>query len=187
MRIVPESPSFSYDVFLSHNWRDKPRVRRLAERLRDAGLRVFFDEWVIKPGDDIYLAIEGGLGEARVQSIVSVAGRAGIGMGGAGAEYGAFPRSDQCRPPLYVVAVGQQAEERARGKRTGMRRRRGRRRRPVNSRKPRCRCRCAAGASQIAVSSQCTTWRLPTHVACFRFDDSSGIRKWSPDSGASPP
>ena len=31
---------FSYDIFLSHNSQDKPRVRALAERLRDAGLRV---------------------------------------------------------------------------------------------------------------------------------------------------
>ena len=58
---------FTYDVFLSHNTRDKPRVRKLAERLRDAGLRVWFDEWVIEPGDDIYLAIERGLEAARVQ------------------------------------------------------------------------------------------------------------------------
>ena len=28
---------FPYDVFLSHNQADKPRVRRLAERLRVAG------------------------------------------------------------------------------------------------------------------------------------------------------
>ena len=28
---------FQYDVFLSHNQADKPRVRRLAERLRGAG------------------------------------------------------------------------------------------------------------------------------------------------------
>ena len=41
---------FQYDVFLSHNQADKPRVRRLAERLRAAGLRVWFDEWVIQPG-----------------------------------------------------------------------------------------------------------------------------------------
>jgi hypothetical protein len=40
--------SFSYDVFLSHNAKDKPRVR-LAERLRQAGPRVWFDEWIIKP------------------------------------------------------------------------------------------------------------------------------------------
>lgn len=59
--------SFEFDVFLSHNKADKPRVRKLAERLRAAGLRVWFDEWVIKPGDDIYLAIERGLETARVQ------------------------------------------------------------------------------------------------------------------------
>ncbi|MDX2000568.1 MAG: TIR domain-containing protein [Thermoanaerobaculia bacterium] len=59
--------SFAYDVFLSHNSADKPRVRPLAERLRAAGLRVWFDEWRIKPGDDIYLAIEHGLEAARVQ------------------------------------------------------------------------------------------------------------------------
>ncbi len=59
--------TFQYDVFLSHNRADKPRVRALAERLRSAGLRVWFDEWVIKPGDDIYLSIERGLEAARVQ------------------------------------------------------------------------------------------------------------------------
>jgi WD40 repeat protein len=41
---------FTYDVFLSHNSHDKPRVRLLAHKLRAAGLRVWFDEWVIKPG-----------------------------------------------------------------------------------------------------------------------------------------
>src|SRR6185312_5303582 len=58
---------FTYDVFLSHNSHDKPRVRALAEELRAAGLRVWLDEWVIKPGDDIYLAIERGLEAARTQ------------------------------------------------------------------------------------------------------------------------
>jgi hypothetical protein len=56
---------FQYDVFLSHNQADKSRVRRLAERLRAAGLRVWLDEWVIQPGDDIYLAIERGLEASR--------------------------------------------------------------------------------------------------------------------------
>jgi hypothetical protein len=56
---------FQYDVFLSHNQADKPRVRRLAERLRTANLRVWFDEWVIGPGDDFYLAIERGLEASR--------------------------------------------------------------------------------------------------------------------------
>ena len=56
---------FDFDVFLSHNKADKERVRRLAERLRTAGLRVWFDEWIIQPGDDIYLAIERGLEASR--------------------------------------------------------------------------------------------------------------------------
>lgn len=58
---------FEYDVFLSHNKVDKPRVRQLAEQLKAAGLRVWFDEWSIKYGDDIYLAIERGLEATRVQ------------------------------------------------------------------------------------------------------------------------
>ena len=41
------SEPFQYDVFLSHNAQDKPRVRRLAERLKAAGVRVWWDEWVI--------------------------------------------------------------------------------------------------------------------------------------------
>ena len=60
-----EHPKFSFDVFLSHNSKDKPQVLRLAERLRAAGVRVWLDEWVIQPGDDIYLAIERGLEASR--------------------------------------------------------------------------------------------------------------------------
>jgi hypothetical protein len=37
----PLRTSFRYDVFLSHSSADKPVVRELAERLRDAGLRVW--------------------------------------------------------------------------------------------------------------------------------------------------
>ena len=36
---MPQSPAFQHDVFLSHNQADKPRVRRLAQRLRAAGLK----------------------------------------------------------------------------------------------------------------------------------------------------
>jgi exopolyphosphatase/pppGpp-phosphohydrolase len=59
------SDAFTYDVFLSHNQHDKPRVRELAERLREAGLRVWLDEWVVKAGDIIALAVEEGLEQSR--------------------------------------------------------------------------------------------------------------------------
>ena len=80
---------FKYDVFLSHNARDKARVRRLAERWRASNLRVSFDEWVIKPGygrspvgreriaegrlRDRELAIEREPEAARVQACPAVA------------------------------------------------------------------------------------------------------------------
>ena len=57
---------FQYDVFLSHSAKDKAVVRPLAERLRKDGLKVWFDEWVLKPGDSIPAKIEEGLEHSRV-------------------------------------------------------------------------------------------------------------------------
>jgi len=70
---------YQYDVFLSHNSKDKPRVRRLAEKLRSADLRVWFDEWVIKPGDDIYSSIEKGLDAS--QNLVLCISQTALGSG----------------------------------------------------------------------------------------------------------
>jgi GTPase SAR1 family protein len=39
-----------FDVFLCHNWDDKPAVRRLAQQLRDRGLRPWLDERELRPG-----------------------------------------------------------------------------------------------------------------------------------------
>lgn len=57
---------YRYDVFLSHNSKDKPRVRRLAERLKAAGVRVWLDEWAIQVGDIIALKVDEGLEQSRV-------------------------------------------------------------------------------------------------------------------------
>ena len=62
----PRSTRYRYDVFLSHSSADKPLVRELAELLRAAGLRVWFDAWQIKPGDLISAKIEEGLEQAAV-------------------------------------------------------------------------------------------------------------------------
>lgn len=83
---MPERGPFPYDVFLSHNAQDKPRVRWLAERLRAAGLRVWFDEWAIQPGDDIDLAIERGLAAARVLVLC-------VSPAALGSEWGTLERS----------------------------------------------------------------------------------------------
>ena len=57
---------FTYDVFLSHSSKDKAVVRAVAERLRADNLRVWFDEWELKPGDSIPAKIEAGLEHSRV-------------------------------------------------------------------------------------------------------------------------
>jgi hypothetical protein len=57
---------FEYDVFLSHSAKDKDEVREIANRLKSDGVRVWFDEWEIKPGDSIPAKIEEGLEHSRV-------------------------------------------------------------------------------------------------------------------------
>ncbi len=42
--------SESFDVFLSHNSKDKPAVRELGLTLRTRGLKVWLDEWELIPG-----------------------------------------------------------------------------------------------------------------------------------------
>ena len=57
--------SFEYDVFVSHSSKDKRKVRPIAKRLRANGLRVWFDEWEIKPGESIPAAVDRGLDASR--------------------------------------------------------------------------------------------------------------------------
>ena len=61
-----DSESFTYDVFLSHSSLDKPVVRDLATRLRDDGLRVWFDEWEIQLGDSVQKKLDDALEQSRV-------------------------------------------------------------------------------------------------------------------------
>jgi len=47
-----------FDVFLSHNSKNKPVVRELATELKRRGLKVWFDEWELVPGRPWQEAIE---------------------------------------------------------------------------------------------------------------------------------
>ena len=64
--------TFPYDVFLSHSAKDNPVVRDVVQRLRKDGVKVWFDEWEIRPGDSIEetqsktAKIEEGLERSRV-------------------------------------------------------------------------------------------------------------------------
>lgn len=42
----------NFDVFLSHNSREKPAVERLAKKLKRAGLEPWLDKWCLTQGGD---------------------------------------------------------------------------------------------------------------------------------------
>ena len=56
---------YQYDVFLSHNRKDKPWVRHFYKFLCDKGLSVFFDEESIEFGVDSTASIEEGLEHSK--------------------------------------------------------------------------------------------------------------------------
>lgn len=61
-----------YDVFLSHNYRNKPWVSKFFEFLNSQGLSVFFDEESINYGENIVTAIEDGIEKSnRIVLILS--------------------------------------------------------------------------------------------------------------------
>jgi small GTP-binding protein len=61
-----EKIQFVFDVFLSHSSLDKVVVQELARRLDKNGIKVWFDEWQIQPGNSIPGAIEKGLENSRI-------------------------------------------------------------------------------------------------------------------------
>ncbi|MGO9515547.1 MAG: TIR domain-containing protein, partial [Candidatus Korobacteraceae bacterium] len=63
------SEQLSFDVFLSYSSKDTTAVRSFAEGLRAAGLRVWYDEWEIQPGDSIPAKIEEGLERSRILAL----------------------------------------------------------------------------------------------------------------------
>ena len=55
----------AYDVFLSYHSSSQKPVEALAQRLRDAGLEVFFDRWSLVPGAPWQEALEEALAASR--------------------------------------------------------------------------------------------------------------------------
>lgn len=66
-----------FDVFLSHNSKDKPTVRELAEALVARGLRVWLDEWELVPGRPWQEALEEVI--ETVGAAAVLVGRDGLG------------------------------------------------------------------------------------------------------------
>ncbi|MBI3799677.1 MAG: toll/interleukin-1 receptor domain-containing protein [Deltaproteobacteria bacterium] len=56
---------FAYDVFLSHASEDTSWSEQLAERLRNEGVRVWFDKWELRPGAHLLRRLNEGLQQSR--------------------------------------------------------------------------------------------------------------------------
>jgi WD40 repeat protein len=60
-----EAATGEFDVFLSHNTRDKPVVERIAEQLRRNGLQPFLDVWDLTPGGRWQRELTDGLARSK--------------------------------------------------------------------------------------------------------------------------
>jgi hypothetical protein len=63
-------PRKKFDVFLSHNSRDKPWVIRLKSSLETLGIKVWLDKDEIRPGDLFAKALEKGIEESKAVALV---------------------------------------------------------------------------------------------------------------------
>jgi small GTP-binding protein len=61
---------FKYDIFLSYSHLDSAIVLELAQKLKDDGLTIWFDQWEIKKGENIEREIREGLNSARTLVLV---------------------------------------------------------------------------------------------------------------------
>jgi len=67
----------TFDVFLCHNTEDKPAVKSIGRQLQSRGIRVWLDEWNLRPGLPWQSALEAQI--ARIGSVAVFVGGVGIG------------------------------------------------------------------------------------------------------------
>ncbi|MGZ3623588.1 MAG: TIR domain-containing protein [Ktedonobacteraceae bacterium] len=66
-----------FDVFLCHNNKDKPEVKRIGERLREMGMYPWLDEWELQPGIPWQRSLEQQI--TQIKSAAVFVGKEGIG------------------------------------------------------------------------------------------------------------
>ncbi|TMC22919.1 MAG: toll/interleukin-1 receptor domain-containing protein [Chloroflexi bacterium] len=76
---VPPSPARKkrFDVFLCHNSKDKPAVKKIAQQLKEHGIVPWLDEWELLPGRPWQRALERQISE--IKSAAVFVGASGFG------------------------------------------------------------------------------------------------------------
>jgi hypothetical protein len=67
----------SFDIFLCHNWADKPAVKKIAQALKTRGILPWLDEWELPPGQPWQPLLEQQI--AGIKAAAVCVGAAGIG------------------------------------------------------------------------------------------------------------
>jgi hypothetical protein len=66
-----DQPNFEWDAFICHATEDKGQfVRELADKLREKGLRIWYDEFTLKVGDSLRQSIDKGLANSKYGIVV---------------------------------------------------------------------------------------------------------------------
>ena len=95
----------SFDVFLSHNSKDKPAVRELARALSARGLKVWLDEWELVPGCRWQEALEEVIETTGAAAVL--VGKDGLGPWHATEMHGClFEFADRKLPVIPVLLPG---------------------------------------------------------------------------------
>lgn len=69
--VQPDLVGESVELFISHAWEDKPElVRPLADYLQRVGVKVWYDEFSLRPGDSLSRSIDKGTAVARYGLVV---------------------------------------------------------------------------------------------------------------------
>ena len=76
-KVALKRASGTFDVFLCHNSGDKPAVKRIAQRLKEAGLLPWLDVWELPPGQPWQWLLEQQIGSIRAAAVF-------VGSGGLG-------------------------------------------------------------------------------------------------------
>jgi nucleotide-binding universal stress UspA family protein len=98
-----------FDVFLCHNWADKPSVRRIADRLEEHGILPWLDERELPPGQPWQQLLEQQMANIRAAAVF--VGAAGVGPWQEQELYGFLREFVSRRSPVIPVLLPDAPEQ----------------------------------------------------------------------------
>ncbi|MGB7989652.1 MAG: toll/interleukin-1 receptor domain-containing protein [Candidatus Methylophosphatis roskildensis] len=108
-RLARKRAAGEFDVFLCHNWADKPAVRQIASALKAHGILPWLDEWELPPGQPWQPLLEQQI--SRIHAAAVFVGDAGVGPWQQQELYGFLREFVSRRAPVIPVLLPGAREE----------------------------------------------------------------------------